>query len=230
MKDRIAVSRCWSLAACLGLAVTVAGCTGADSDSSGPIISQTIGPIPAPDSTLTEASSDSLFLQYGDSLQFAAVAPGFVVHRRGDTSSFSELRIRSELRLPNTDSAAYLRGRIIAKFETVGGASSYGTPVGNAYLWVRDTGGGHHAGTLIYRNYITGATGRTPVVSQMHSLPRSVLGVSAECVDFSGSVGDTTRVCCLCGDGRYNCPFSARISFDSLDQLLTASGRLRRVR
>ena len=183
--------------------------------------------IPAPPPTLTDASPVTAFLQYGDSLQFATATPGVVVVNRVVNGNASELRIRSELRLPQTNHSTYSQGRIIAKYETLRAASAYGAPVGNAYLWVRDTGGGNLVGTLMWRNYATGDTGRVRIAGMRHSSPRVSSGVP-DCVDLH-PVGDTTRACCLCSDGQYNCPFAVDASDSQLDALLSAAGRARRV-
>ncbi len=183
--------------------------------------------IPAPGSTLTDGSSVPAFFQYGDSLRFAADTPGVVTVNRVVGGVDAALRVRSEVRLPWTDSAAYVRGRIIAKYETLRASSPYNTPVGNAYLWVQDTGGGHFRGVLLWRNYITGDTGRTMVPYYAHSSARAFRREVADCVDLSSAVGDTIRVCCLCSDGRFNCPMTEMLSTQALDELLTVSRRFR---
>ncbi len=180
--------------------------------------------IPAPDSTLNETSPVTAFIRYGDALLFAADTPGIATLQRNVSGATSELRVRSEVGLPNTDTTAYVRGRIIAKFETVRANSAYGIPVGNAYLWVRDTGGHNYVSTLFWRNYATGDTGRTTVLQQLHSGQRGETGTRAECY-VMGELDDAAGVCCLCGDGRYNCPFFASMSVARLDSLLVLKGK-----
>lgn len=215
----------------VGLAIMVSTLAACPSDKTTTAIAPLSiqqGGIPAPTVPLTDASPVSDFLTYGDGLQFAPSSPGSVIISRTRSGGTSELRVRSELRLQNTDSAAYATGRIIAKFETIGAASDYGVPIGNAYLWVIDTGGGHHKGVLMWRAYVTGDTGRTAIASQMHSDPRTVAVVQSECFELTSAVSDSTRMCCLCGDGRYNCPMAQALSMAQLDSLLTAAGRVRR--
>lgn len=182
------------------------------------------GGVPAPPTALTIQSPVTDFLAYGDSLQFATAAPGLLLVQKTIGGNASTLRVRSELRLPNTDDTAYVRGRIIARFETEGAPSSYGAPVGHAYLWVQSLNGGH-VGTLMYRS-ATGDTGRL-TIAEMHSTPRVVSARVAECIDMD-SVSDTTRVCCLCGGSQYNCPVLVEIAAQRLDSMLTAAGRPRR--
>ncbi len=182
--------------------------------------------IPAPDALLNDSSSAADFFRYGDSLRFAADTPGTVLFSRVANGVTAELRVRSEVRLPLTDSAAYVRGRIVAKFETIGATSPYNTPVGNAYLWVRDTGGGNLRGTLIWRDYVTGATGNTVVPYYRHSSRTDRKSILPECVNLSSVAGDTIRVCCWCSDGRYNCPMMQDLSMPELDSLLRRTVRL----
>ncbi|MEO7997270.1 MAG: hypothetical protein ABI852_07480 [Gemmatimonadaceae bacterium] len=188
--------------------------------------------IPAPDASLTDASAPSAFFHYGDSLRFASDTPGYVVINRTMGGRNSELRVRSEVRLPFTTSAAYGSGRIIAKFETVGAASNFGVPAGVAYLWVRDSSG-HHVGKLISRDYVSGAYAVTGVASMLHSFPRVITAVRSMCIsldDQGDSVPprDTARLCCLCGDGQFNCASSVVTSQDVMDSLLTRHGFTRR--
>src|SRR6187431_542850 len=69
--------------------------------------------IPEPPASLTDASPVIDFLRYGDSLHFAADSPGVVTLIRPRPSGLtSTLRVRSELRLPNTTHSDYARGRI----------------------------------------------------------------------------------------------------------------------
>ncbi len=186
--------------------------------------SQTEG-IPAPDASLNDASPAADFFRYGDSLRFAADTPGTVSFSRVVGGVTAVLRIRSELRLPLTDSAAYVQGRIVAKFETVGATSPYNTPVGNAYLWVRDTGGGNLRGTLVWRDYVTGATGNTAIPYYLHSSSSPRTSVLPECEDLSSAAGDTVRYCCWCFDGRRNCGMTEAMSMADLDALLSRVGR-----
>lgn len=189
-----------------------------------PIAPQAEG-IPAPDSLLTDSSPVADFFRYGDSLRFASDTPGIITQTRLVGGVSAELRLRSEQRWQYTDSAAYVRGRIVAKFETVGATSAYGTPVGNAYLWVRDTGSGNFRGTLIWRDYVTGASGRTDVPYYLHSSPTAFRSNVAFCEDFSSVAFDTVRTCCLCFDGRRNCAMMQEISMAGLDSLLATRGR-----
>lgn len=211
------------------LVITIAtGCFGGDGGKTDSLASTSNaltadGGVPAPPDGLTEASPDAAFISYGDSLDFAASGTGLLTVSR---PAPAQLRIKSETRLPLTDSLAYVRGRIIAKFETVVTGSLYNLPVGRAYLWVRDTGSGHHAGTLFYVDSLTGALGRRAVVSQLHSAPRPVSSI-AECIDLDVS-SDTTRACCLCGNGQYNCPMSAATTMPQLEAMLNARGKLPR--
>ncbi len=176
--------------------------------------------IPAPDSTLNDTSPDVAFLRYGDSLRFAADTPGTLVLRRVVGRETSELRVRSETRLPQTVDSAYRRGRIIAKFETVGAPSRYGVPVGNAYLWVHDTADGTFRGTLFWQNYVDGTTGRTKVLHQLHTAARPGSGDAPACRAIIDGA-DTVGVCCLCGDGRCNSPLYAEMSMARLDSVVS---------
>jgi hypothetical protein len=182
------------------------------------------GGVPAPPAALTNESPVTDFLAYGDSLQFATTAPGQLLVQKTVGGNASTLRVRSELRLPNTIDSAYVRGRIIARFETEGAPSTYGVPVGHAYLWVQKVGS-NHVGTLVYRSS-AGDTGRVSI-AEMHSSPREVPGGTIECIDLDVT-SDTTRVCCLCGTSQYNCPMLAEISAHRLDSLLTARGKPRK--
>lgn len=221
MNNRSRSSRMWPLVLVGFIGSVLFACT--DEPEDGRSSSQAEG-VPAPDSLLTESSPVTAFLRYGDSLRFAADSPGTIVLDQTVGSVPSQLRVRSEMRLPHTTREAYLRGRIIARFETMRGPSRYGAPVGNAYLWVRDTGGGSFKATLMWRNYLTGDTGRTAVVHQMHSTARANTDDDPECLQMPGT--DTIPVvCCLCGGSEYNCPLLAATSMQRLDSLLTAANR-----
>ena len=217
MNVKTKTARRMALWTCAAIVAVVAGCPSPSKVAS----------IAAPPQSLNDSSPVNAFIEYGNSLQFASDTPGYVVVTRPVGSATSSLKIRSELRLPNTDSVDYVRGRIIAKFETSGAPSNYGVPVGNAYLWVRDTGGGHHEGRLYWEASGSGVTGMTPVKSQMHTRAYTVRMAPA-CFDFSGDQLDTTSICCLCGDGRFNCPGTEMMRADALDSAIAAAGfRLR---
>ena len=184
-------------------------CTGGDKAGSGDSLGGAAGGqpadgVPAPRITLTDASPDSEFLRYGESLSFATDSPGVVTVNRTVGGVSSVLKVHSENRLPFTRDSAYVTGRIIAKFVTSSAPSAYGAPVGTAYLWVKATPGGH-AGTLIWRNDATGATGRS-AVQQYHSSGVPVRSEVVECDDLGGGIAsDTILTCCMCG-GHFNCP------------------------
>lgn len=184
--------------------------------------------IPAPDASLTDASAPVAFFHYGDSLRFASDTPGYVVINRTLGGRASELRVRSEVRLPYTSSTDYARGRIIAKLETVGAPGNFGVPAGVAYLWVRDSSG-HHMGKLISRDYVTGAYSVTSIAGMLHSFPRIVAAVRPMCLSLdeegdSIPPRDSTRVCCLCSDGQFNCASSVAMSQSDADSALSRRG------
>lgn len=214
-------SRVLALVAIGSIGVLMFVCTGGQDNQR---TASTAEGVPAPDTTLTESSPVAAFLRYGDLLRFAADSPGVVTLNQVVNGVQSELRVRSEMRLPHTPDTAYVRGRIIAKFETMRGQSRYGAPIGNAYLWVRDTGGGNFRAMLMWRNFTTGDTGRAAVVRQMHCTARANTGDEPECIELPA--GDTIPVlCCLCGGGQYNCPLLAEASMQRLDSLLSRANR-----
>lgn len=221
MNNRSCSSRMRPLGVVGFIGVALFACT---SGSDGSRTSSVEG-VPAPDPSLTESSPVTAFLRYGDSLRFAADSPGVIMLNQTVSSMPSQLRVRSEVRLPHTTGEAYVRGRIIAKFETMRGPSRYGAPVGSAYLWVRDTGSGGFKATLMWRNFLTGDTGRTAVVQQMHSTARANTGDDPECLEMPGTDTIPPIVCCLCGGGQYNCPLLAATSMQRLDSLLTGANR-----
>jgi len=182
--------------------------------------------IPGPSIALNDSSPDTAFLSYGNSLRFATAAPGLITVSRTRNGQSSTLTIASETRLPKTKSADYAAGRIIAKFETRGATSGFGTPVGTAYLWVK-ANGANHVGTLFWRNSATGATGRVNV-QQLH-LPTAYSTKEAECDELGGSVAtDTIITCCMCG-GHWNCPMIAAlgaIDRQYVEGLLRRAGKL----
>jgi hypothetical protein len=184
--------------------------------------------IPEPPASLTDASPAIEFLRYGDSLRFATDTPGVLTLVRPAAGGLtSTLRIRSELRLPNTSHSHYERGRIIEKFETSGAQSTFQTPIGVAYLWVKATSDTSFTGTLYYRNYVTGEVGQTPVF-QRHSAPRPFSFFTKiamffghaipDCDELPGGAGDVE--CCMCGGGRLNCSSTVPVTAIQLEELL----------
>jgi hypothetical protein len=205
-----------SLAALVALVAISYGC-GRDEQPVSRAQPLTIGvePIPAPPFAFGDSATPAQYLAYASSLVFAVEDSTSAITRYGPPGAVSVVRMSPEVRLVGTDSTAYATGRIIARIQTDSAGSPYGTPIGEAFLWVWQAPAGISA-RIITREPGLDAGGRVLTVPSFYHFPlpdsvrKETFCIRVETLIDTLPPGN----CCRCGGGCWN-PWAMVTPMDS---------------
>lgn len=173
-------------------------------------------PIPPPPFAFGDSATVRQYLDYAVTLGFATGDSTSAITRHPSGADTSVVRMSPENRLVSTPDSAYMVGRIIARVETSGAISPYGTPVGQAFVWVWQAPDAVRARIITDEPGLPAGGRVIDVPTFYHIVLPDTVRRNTFCVSLDEILpGD----CCRCGSGCWNI-WAAPASRDAVEALV----------